>query len=57
MNRNLVFEKFILLYVPWIISLIFASYPTFSYFIAWLGSFFIFFMTLWTLHSFPSHGK
>jgi hypothetical protein len=46
MNRNLVFEKFILLYVPWIISLIFASYPTFSYFIAWLGSFFIFFMTL-----------
>ncbi|MFD2873469.1 exosortase Y-associated Wzy-like protein [Mucilaginibacter ximonensis] len=46
MNRNFVFEKFILLYLPWIISLIFASQPTVSYFIAWSGSFFIFFMTL-----------
>ncbi|HWZ35555.1 MAG TPA: hypothetical protein VNW51_05310 [Mucilaginibacter sp.] len=46
MNRNFVFEKFIWLYLPWIISLIFANYSTLSYFIAWSGSFFIFFMTL-----------
>lgn len=46
MNRNLVFENFLLLYLPWAISMIFASYSTFSFFIAWSGSFFIFFMTL-----------
>jgi hypothetical protein len=38
--------KFILLFLPWGLSLLFASVPVASYFIAWLGSFFIFFMTL-----------
>lgn len=46
MNRNFVFEKFILLYLPWLLSLIFADQPVLSYFIAWAGSFFIFFITL-----------
>lgn len=46
MRSNFVFEKFILLYLPWIISMIFAGQPTLSYYIAWFGSFFIFFLTL-----------
>lgn len=38
--------KLVLLFVPWAISLMFASIPVTSYFIAWIGSFYIFFMTL-----------
>jgi len=37
---------YIILYVPWLLSLLFESFPVGSYFIAWLGSFFIFFITL-----------
>lgn len=43
-NNNL--GKYILLFLPWIISLIFKSLPGASYLIAWLGSFFIFFISL-----------
>ncbi len=39
-------ERFALLYIPWLLSLAVIASPTLSYFIAWLGSFFIFFMTL-----------
>lgn len=39
-------EKHLLLFLPWAVSLLFQSIPTVSYFIAWLGSFFIFFVTL-----------
>lgn len=46
MNRKLVVEKFILLYLPWVIAWIFKEQLVFSYFVAWLGSFFILFMTL-----------
>lgn len=46
MNRKLVVEKFILLYLPWLLAVIFKGQPVTSYFIAWVGSFFIFFMTL-----------
>lgn len=46
MNGNFKFEKFILLYLPWILSLVFKEQPILSYFIAWLGSFFIFFISL-----------
>jgi hypothetical protein len=38
--------KYALLFIPWILSLGIQSLPTVSYLIAWLGSFFIFYMTL-----------
>jgi len=38
--------KFIILFLPWAISMVFAADPVASYYIAWLGSFFIFFVTL-----------
>jgi len=37
---------YIILYIPWLLSLGFESAPIESYFIAWLGSFFIFYVTL-----------
>jgi hypothetical protein len=37
---------YIILYIPWLISLLFESSPVISYSIAWLGSFFIFYVTL-----------
>jgi len=40
------FERYAVLYFPWILSLLFASSPQASYLIAWLGSFFIFYLTL-----------
>jgi hypothetical protein len=46
MNRKLVVEKFFLLYLPWLLAWIFRGEPVTSYLTAWLGSFFIFFMTL-----------
>jgi hypothetical protein len=39
-------ERFLVLYIPWILSIIFKSDPALSYIIAWLGSFIIFFLTL-----------
>jgi len=39
-------ERYIALYIPWILSLLFQSDPVLSYFIAWSGSFFIFAITL-----------
>jgi len=44
--RNNSIEKYSILFIPWIIALLFQSHPEFSYFIAWLGSFFIFYVTL-----------
>jgi hypothetical protein len=38
--------KHLLLFLPWTISLLFQSLPVASYFIAWLGSFFIFYISL-----------
>jgi len=40
------FERFLVLYVPWLLSLVFKSDPEVSYMIAWLGSFLIFYLTL-----------
>ncbi len=37
---------YIILYIPWLLSLAFISSPIVSYLIAWLGSFFIFYITL-----------
>jgi hypothetical protein len=39
-------ERYLALYVPWLLALLFQSDPVISYFIAWLGSFFIFYITL-----------
>ncbi|MCC8425741.1 exosortase Y-associated Wzy-like protein [Mucilaginibacter sp. UR6-11] len=38
------FMRYLILYLPWVLSLLFAKDPIVSYFIAWLGSFFIFFI-------------
>jgi len=46
MNNQVKIERFLALYIPWGISLVFMSDPLLSYFIAWLGSFYIFFLTL-----------
>ena len=40
------FEKYLVLYLPWIFSLLFKSDPEVSYIIAWLGSLLIFYVTL-----------
>ena len=37
-------EKYLILYLPWVISILFRSEPTVSYLIAWLGSFYIFYI-------------
>lgn len=44
--RNNSIEKYIILFAPWALSLMFQSHPVWSFFTAWAGSFFIFFMTL-----------
>ncbi len=44
--KNAALEKYLLLYLPWLFSLVIQSDPVFSYFVAWLGSFFILFITL-----------
>ncbi|TSD65861.1 hypothetical protein FFF34_000225 [Inquilinus sp. KBS0705] len=50
MDKKLSFERLILLYIPWILATLLKSDALVSYYIAWLGSFFIFFATLtgWT---------
>ncbi len=37
---------YIILFLPWLLAVLFDPFPVTSYFIAWLGSFFIFYMTL-----------
>lgn len=39
-------ERFFVLYLPWIFSWLLNAYPQLSYLIAWLGSFFIFLITM-----------
>ncbi len=39
-------ERFLLLLLPWAISLTFSAIPIISYLIAWSGSFFIFYITI-----------
>ncbi|MDB5089784.1 MAG: hypothetical protein JWR09_3778 [Mucilaginibacter sp.] len=46
MKKKILFGKLIILFIPWILALAFQSTPVGSYWIAWLGSFFIFFVTL-----------
>jgi hypothetical protein len=39
-------ERFFVLYLPWILAWLLSAFPQTSYLIAWLGSFFIFLITL-----------
>ena len=39
-------ERYLVLFVPWAISLLLDADPVISYLIAWLGSFFIFYISL-----------
>jgi hypothetical protein len=38
------FERYLILYLPWVLSIIIKDEPVISYLVAWLGSFFIFFV-------------
>jgi len=40
------FEKYLMLFVPWGLSVLFKLDPIVSYFLAWLGSFLIFYLTM-----------
>jgi hypothetical protein len=46
MNKNQPIERYLVLYLPWAISLGFQSDPMLSYWIAWLGSFLILYLSL-----------
>jgi len=46
MKTNFSLEKYLVLYIPWLLSLIFKSDAELSYIIAWLGSFLIFYLSL-----------
>ncbi|HEY5326848.1 MAG TPA: hypothetical protein VIJ27_07600 [Mucilaginibacter sp.] len=46
MNKNTPPEKYLALYLPWGLALLFQSDPILSYFIAWLGTILIFYLTL-----------
>ena len=46
MKKGNAIEKHLLLFLPWAVSMLFQSLPVASYFIAWLGSFFIFYVSL-----------
>ncbi|GAA3975246.1 exosortase Y-associated Wzy-like protein [Mucilaginibacter dorajii] len=46
MDKNISYERLIVLYLPWALSLLIKKDGELSYMIAWLGSFMIFFLTL-----------
>ncbi|MGV8879828.1 MAG: exosortase Y-associated Wzy-like protein [Sphingobacteriaceae bacterium] len=39
-------ERYVVLYLPWLLAWIFSVEPVWSYFIAWLGSFLIFYLSM-----------
>ena len=45
-NKAKSLERYLVLFFPWGLSLLLSSNVVFSYFIAWLGSFFIFYITM-----------
>ena len=45
----------ILIYIPWILAIATQLFPIASYLIAWLGSFFIFYWTLFSRVKFIPH--
>lgn len=46
MKQTNVFARCLILFVPWAVASLISFMPATSYLVAWLGSFFIFFMTL-----------
>jgi hypothetical protein len=46
MNNRIFIERYIVLFIPWILAFLLKDSYIMSYFIAWLGSFFIFWLTL-----------
>ncbi|WP_426671937.1 exosortase Y-associated Wzy-like protein [Mucilaginibacter sp. McL0603] len=42
--KNVPIERYLILYIPWVLAMLFQSVPTASYLVAWVGSFFIFFV-------------
>ncbi|MEO6976734.1 MAG: hypothetical protein ABI113_00085, partial [Mucilaginibacter sp.] len=46
MDKQNNYAKFLLLFLPWGFAMLFSGWPVASYFMAWLGSFFIFYVTL-----------
>jgi len=46
MKKDNAIARYFILFVPWAIAMLFQLSPVTSYFTAWIGSFFIFFMTL-----------
>lgn len=46
MNKDISYERLIALYIPWALALVLKGDPGLSYIIAWLGSFYIFALTL-----------
>lgn len=46
MPANIRLERYFALYLPWIFSWLLSFWPQTSYLIAWLGSFFIFYITM-----------
>jgi hypothetical protein len=46
MKKDNAIGKHLILFIPWAASLLFSSSPVTSYIIAWIGSFFIFYVTL-----------
>ena len=46
MTKHLFIDRYILLFIPWLLSLLLQEHHILSYLAAWLGSFFIFYITL-----------
>lgn len=46
MDRQIAVSRYFMLFIPWILSLLFADYPVAAYLLSWLGSFFIFYVSL-----------
>ena len=46
MNEGIRFDRLFILFIPWGLSLLFSASAVLSYFTAWAGSFFIFYVTL-----------
>lgn len=44
--KGAAFEKYIVIYLPWLLAVLFTADPVVSYIIAWLGSFLIFYLTI-----------
>nr|WP_121274066.1 hypothetical protein [Pedobacter schmidteae] len=46
MNNRVFNDRYVLLFIPWVLACLFSDYPAFSYLLAWMGSFYIFYISL-----------